>query len=108
MELATLVRDFGVPVAFLVIALLTGRAGMWAWGRELAEANRRTAECEERWRAQYDAAVAEWRERLRLVEEDYEERLAKEEAVGKRWETLTLEAHGIARVAAHALDKAVK
>jgi hypothetical protein len=91
-------------MAMLMLALFTGRAGLWIWGRELMEANQRTAECEKR----CEAVAAEWRERLRTEAEDYEGRIAKLEAIAARWEGLTLQAHGIAEVAAHALDKAVK
>lgn len=55
-----------------------------------------------------DRIRAEWRERLRSESEDYERRIKAEQEVSARWETLTLQAHGILREAAHALDKAVK
>lgn len=28
---------FGLPFALVLTALLTGRSGMWVWGREIAE-----------------------------------------------------------------------
>jgi hypothetical protein len=108
MEFWAVAREVGLPVAFLMIALVTGRVGVWAWGRELVEAEKRVEACENRWKARYEEAQTEWRDRLREVEADFEERIAKQEASSARWEALALEAHGIARTAAHALEKTVK
>lgn len=37
MELATLARDFGLPLAMLIIALYTGSRGGWVFGREFTD-----------------------------------------------------------------------
>lgn len=108
-ELWALAQQVGAAGAvLLLIALWAGRLGAWAWGREVTEANKRTADCEERWKARYDAAVSEWKERLRAEAEDYEARIDELRDSNKRWETLALNAHGIAETTAHALEKAVK
>lgn len=34
-EVATFIREFGLPIAILVAAAITGARGTWVWGREL-------------------------------------------------------------------------
>lgn len=108
MELWAIAREFGLPLAFLAFALYTGSRRIWVWGREVTAADERTAACEARWQKQHDAAVAEWKERLRTEADDYERRIKEEQAASARWEGLALTAHGILREAAHTLEKAVK
>lgn len=109
MDLWALAQQVGAAGAVLLLgALAAGRAGVWAWGYQLTEANKRTEECNAQWKARYDTAVAEWKDRLRTEAEDYERRIEREQELSARWQDLALGAHGILRDAAHALDKAVK
>lgn len=108
MELWAIAREFGLPLAFLAFALYTGSRRIWVWGREVTAAEERTAACEARWQKTYDAAVAEWKERLRTEAEDYERRIMREQETSDRWERLALGANGLLEPLAHALDKAAK
>lgn len=65
-DLATLAQTVGLPIAMLLIALVTGSRGVWVWGSQLreeqAETVRTRAECEARLEAQRLAHVERERE----------------------------------------------
>ena len=119
MDYGALLPIFGPTGALLVLALITGRMGMWVWGRELEDARSDLAATEarhkadtERFEARHVAEVARlealWRERYREQEADYDARLVKLEAATARWEELTLRVSGVAEKATVALGKVVK
>lgn len=45
-EVATFIREFGLPITLLVTAAISGARGTWVWGRELTAAVNRAESAE--------------------------------------------------------------
>lgn len=107
MDYGTLIQNFGLPLGFLLVALFSGRAGIWVWGRELDECRAQLALNDARYTAEIVRQDTAWRERYKEAQKDFAERSAKYEAALTRWEQLTLSVSGIAVAASRALEGAV-
>jgi hypothetical protein len=84
-----LIERFGLPVAMLIIALITGARGIWVWRRELESVNA------DRTRERTEAETERARERA-----DFAVRLRETEERAIRWETIAWEAVTTAKYAA--------
>ncbi|MPZ16268.1 MAG: hypothetical protein GEU73_17980 [Chloroflexi bacterium] len=58
MDLGELIQQVGLPVAMLILALITGARGDWAFGRELRELRARNDELWELLKPSLDVARA--------------------------------------------------
>lgn len=76
MDFWTLAGNVGLPLAMVIIALLTGQRRVWTWGTELADCEARAA-----------ATAASYETRLTRQAADYEARLEAQRAAHLTRET---------------------
>jgi hypothetical protein len=79
----TLAQTFGLPIALLVIAIVTGRQAVWVWGRELIASEARNA-----------ALAADYEERLKAQREAHLQREADLAAKAEQWQKYFFEMLG--------------
>lgn len=76
-ETVTFLREFGLPITLLLLAIITGARGDWEWGRS-ARATRLEVERER----------AEWRQRLADNEAHWQAIVEDERARSRKFEGL--------------------